>query len=88
MDTTFEKYQDLALWPECIDTDLIKLCLVKDFTYFQNYDYNIRYPKSEITCEKRKRRFSNSYFSKALKNGQQIKRKWLCYSPSSGMFFV
>lgn len=87
LDTTFDGYQDLGLWPDCIDNDVIRLCLAKDFSYFQNYDHHNRYPKSEITCEKHKRRFSNSCFSKTLKNGQQIKRQWLCYSPSSGLVY-
>ncbi|CAG9765927.1 unnamed protein product [Ceutorhynchus assimilis] len=85
LDKTFDCYQDLALWPDCINNDVIKFCL--DFPYFQNYDHNNRYPKSEITCEKHKRHFSNSCFSKTLKNGQQIKRQWLCNSPSSGLIY-
>ncbi|CAG9822154.1 unnamed protein product [Phaedon cochleariae] len=87
LDKTSERYKDLAFWPDSVDNDLIRLYLVKDFTYFQNYDHNNYYPQSETAFGKQKRCFNNLYFARTLKNGQKIKRQWLCYSPSSGLVY-
>ena len=78
---SFEKYGNLALWPESLTGEFIENCLLRDVSFFQNRRSEGCYPESVKQYKEQSRSFTNMCFEKFLKNVQKIFRSWLFYSP-------
>lgn len=84
----FDKYKDLALWPDSINREFINNCLSKEASFFQNRKQDNFYFDSNKFYKGQKRQFNNKYFEKRLRNGQKlILRSLLCYSNSKGCVY-
>lgn len=82
-----EKYADVGSWPEMLNNDFINDILSHEMTDFQNKDPKNIYSASIKKYKEQNRAFSNSHFTKKMKNGQSLERSWLTYSTSVGAVF-
>ena len=83
---------DIGLWPDVITSENIEYYLKMDIKALQNCDDNLFDSKSfrQIDNSSKRsfiRKCQISFFERKTKNGETIKRSWLCFSPSNGHLF-
>lgn len=76
-----EYQNDIGLWRN-ITNEVKDFWCNRDPVECQHFDGD--FSASSRQCEDRKRNFSHSMIFRKLVSGEQIKREWLMYSPSTG----
>ena len=80
---------DIGLWPEFMTQSNIDFCIKMDFTALQNCESDLFDCKSVKQSDGSAvrsftRKCQTSFFRRKTRNGEIIKRTWLCFSPSKG----
>ena len=78
---------DIGLWPSNMDNQL-NFWFQEESEKLQNCDENILNLHSIVQNDNTKKRIcKSSLFFRKMKNGELIKRSWLCFSPSTGKLY-
>lgn len=87
----YDKYisLDISEWPEKKDLEFESFWLEIGCSKIQNCDAKILKEHSFIQkdCKKHNRKCNVSMFFWEIKNGERIKRNWLCFSVKSGQLY-
>lgn len=85
---------DIGKWPEVLTSSDIDSCVKMDTGLLQNCDEDLFARKSVKQsdmgkgCEKGfVRKCHKNFFIRKTRNGETIKRSWLCFSPSDGSVY-
>ena len=86
--TTFSVDFDIGRWPINISDSNKNFWIKNGVNDLQNSNNDILKQKSFVQIDNdNKRRCKLSMFERKLKNGEILKRSWLCFSPSVGKLF-
>lgn len=82
---------DIGKWPEVLTSSDVDNCVRMDTVRLQNCDENLFERKSVKQSDMGKgsekgfvRKCQTNFFTRKTRNGETIKRSWLCFSPSDG----
>lgn len=85
---------DIGKWPKLMTSADVDYCIKIGVTALQNCDSGIIERKSFVQFDSGKgsdksfkRKCQASFFVRKAKNGDVIKRSWLCFSPSNGKVY-
>jgi hypothetical protein len=79
----------IGLWPENMTSSNIDYCTKIGASAFQNCDQDIIDSKSFKQSDRHSekiftRKCQTNFFERKTRNGEIIKRSWLCFSPNNG----
>lgn len=89
---TTTQLNDIGLWPEKLTKEFVDYWAVKGAEDLQYSDAKILDVKSATqTCKKDthniRRKCTPALFERKNRNGEVVKRSWLCFSPTNGKIY-
>lgn len=94
LNTNISLTYDIGKWPDKITVSDIENYLIIDMRKLQNCNVDLFESKSQRQLDTGKgdgksftRTCQRSFFERKTRNGENIKRSWLCFSPSNGHIY-